>query len=150
MIEEVVKKEKPKVERLKAAGLTKYFLITNLRGTAHPTAGSIDRVSRELTNSLGTEAYCWWRDDLDRRLDAHASIKWSYPDLLKATDLLAALVSGRLGEDEDRRRSAIRAYLTAQYEDDQELKFSRLRFDAGAGVAKLLDVANAEHWFYQV
>jgi hypothetical protein len=74
---------------------------------------------------LGIEAYCWWRDDLDRRLDGNSSIKWSYPEILKATDLLQALMTGFLGEEEERRRSAIRAYMTAQYEDDQELKFKQ-------------------------
>jgi hypothetical protein len=44
MIEEVVRKEKPKIEKLKAKGLSKYYLLTNLRGTAHLGVGSIDRV----------------------------------------------------------------------------------------------------------
>lgn len=125
MIEDTVKREKAKVDKLKAMGLFKYYLITNLKGTAHPDSGSIDRVNKLLTESLGVEAYCWWRDDLDRRLDGHSSIKWSYPEILKATDLLEALVSGHLGDGEERRSSAIRAYLTTQYEDDQELKFKQ-------------------------
>jgi hypothetical protein len=125
MIEEVVKKERPKIEKLKAAGLKSYYLITNLKGTAHPSTGSIDRVNEQLSEALGMEAYCWWRDDLDRRLDNNSSVKWSYPDVLKATDLLEKLVLGLWGEEEERRRSAIRAYMTAQYDDDQELKFKQ-------------------------
>lgn len=125
MIEDIVKKERPKIEKLKAAGLNKYYLITNLKGTSHLDVGSIDRVNHQLSELLGIEAYCWWRDDLDRRLDGNSSIKWSYPEILKATDLLGALVIGNLGEEEERRRGAIRAYLTAQYEDDEELKFKQ-------------------------
>ncbi|RUU16109.1 NACHT domain-containing protein [Mesorhizobium sp. M7A.T.Ca.TU.009.01.3.2] len=125
MIEEVVKKEINKIEKLKSMGLTKYYLITNIKGTAHFGAGSIDRVNSILSEAVGVDAYCWWRDDLDRRLDGVSSIKWSYPDILKATDLLEKLVAGQLGEDEERRRSAIRAYLVGQYEDDQELKFKQ-------------------------
>jgi hypothetical protein len=103
-----------------------YYLITNIAGTAHPRVGSIDRINDYLTSALEIESYCWWRDDLDRRLDAHSSVKWSYPEVLKATDLLEALISGMLGEDEERRRAAIRAYMTAQYEDDEELKFKQV------------------------
>jgi hypothetical protein len=125
MIEEVIKKEKAKVEKLKSNKTLKYYLITNLQGTAHPEVGSIDRVNDQLATALGIEAYCWWRDDIDRRLDNHSSIKWSYPDILKASDLLERLISGQLGEDEERRRGAIRAYMTAQYDDDQELKFKQ-------------------------
>ena len=107
MIEEVVKNERPKVERLKEFGLFKYYLITNVKGTAHLDVGSIDRTNKLLTELLGIDAYCWWRDDVDRRLDGSSSVKWSYPEVLKATDLLETLVSGRLGEEEERRRSAI-------------------------------------------
>lgn len=124
-IAEVVRTEKAKVERLKALGLKRYILITNVKGTAHLNAGSIDKVNAELSKLLGVEAYCWWRDDLDRRLDAASSVKWSYPEVLKATDLLEVLVRGQLGEEEDRRRNAIRAYLTDQYYEDLELKFKQ-------------------------
>lgn len=124
-IAEVVRTERDKVERLKALGLKRYILITNVKGTAHLHAGSIDKVNAELSELLGVEAYCWWRDDLDRRLDAASAVKWSYPEVLKATDLLEVLVRGQLGEEEDRRRNAIRAYLTDQYDDDLELKFKQ-------------------------
>jgi hypothetical protein len=92
MIEEVAKKERSKIEKLKRTRLVKYYLLTNLKGTAHPEVGSIDKVNKILTNSLGMEAYCWWRDDLDRRVDGNYSVKWSYPEILKATDLLEALI----------------------------------------------------------
>ena len=124
-ITDVVRAEKHKVEKLKSLGLRKYVLLTNVQGTAHLNAGSIDSVNQELSTLLGIEAYCWWRDDLDRRLDAASTIKWSYPEILKATDLLEVLVRGQLGDEEERRRNAIRAYLTAQYDDDLELKFKQ-------------------------
>ncbi len=125
MIEAIVHLESDKVEKLKNKGLKKYYLITNLKGTAHPDVGSIDKVNDLLSKELGIEAYCWWRDDLDRRLDVNSSVKWSYPEILKASDLLQKLVEGQFGEDEERRRIAIRAYMTAQFDEDQELKFKQ-------------------------
>ncbi|MBY2937564.1 NACHT domain-containing protein [Rhizobium leguminosarum] len=125
MIEDLIKSEGPKINRLKALGMSKYYLLTNVKGTSHLGTGSIDRVNETLSKAFDVEAFCWWRDDLDRRLDGQASIKWSYPDILKATDLLEKLVSGHLGEDEERRRGALRAYMNSQYEDDAELKFKQ-------------------------
>jgi hypothetical protein len=108
MIEEVVKGEKKKILKLKELGLSKYCLLTNLKGTAHLGSGSIDRINNTLSDSLGMEAYCWWRDDIDRRIDGSSSIKWSYPEILRATDLLQTLVSGLLGKKKsvDATRSA--------------------------------------------
>lgn len=122
-LEQIIKTESPRISKLR--GLKKYYLITNLKGTAHPEKGSIDRVNEQLPKALGVESFCWWRDDIDRRLDGQPSIKWSYPEILKATDLLHSLVAGSLGEHEERRRTAIRAYLTAQYDDDKDLKFKQ-------------------------
>src|SRR5947199_146229 len=73
----------------------------------------------------GREAYCWRRGDLDRRMDMNAAPKSSYPEILKATELLEKLIACQLGEDEERRRSAVRAYLVDQYNDDRELKFKQ-------------------------
>lgn len=122
---ELVRTEGSKVERLKKMGLKRYFLVTNVKGTAHLEVGAIDTLNAELSKLLEIPAQCWWRDDLDRRLDSSSEIKWSYPEVLKATDLLGVLVKGQLGEDEGRRRDAVRAYLTSQFEDDLELKFKQ-------------------------
>jgi hypothetical protein len=126
ILSSILKTELPKIRALKDEGLSRYYLLTNVAGTAHHRVGSIDRVNAYLTETLGIESYCWWRDDLDRRLDANSNVKWSYPEVLKATDLLEALVSGMLGESEERRRAAVRAYMTAQYDDDEELKFKQV------------------------
>lgn len=125
MIESLIKTEGPKVSKLKEMGMTKYYFLTNVKGTAHLEVGSIDRVNRALSEAFDVEAYCWWRDDIDRRVDANSSLKWSFPDILKATDLLEKLVAGQLGEEEERRRGAIRAYMNSQYDDDEELKFKQ-------------------------
>lgn len=124
-IESIIKLEKSKIEKLKLRGLKRYYLLTNVQGTSHLDSGSIDRVNEILRSELGIDAYCWWRDDIDRRIDALPNLKWAYPEILKATDLLGHLLEGRLGEAEERRRAAIKAYLTCQYHDEQELKFKQ-------------------------
>jgi len=91
-IEEIIKSEGEKVTKLKSKGVTKYYLLTNVMGTSHLDAGSIDKVNTQLTKSLDIDAHCWWRDDLERRIDTHTGIKWSFPEILKATDLLEELL----------------------------------------------------------
>jgi len=125
-LEAIVASELPKIKKLKLSGLDKYYLLTNVGGTAHPGGGSIDKMNAYLSEALGVEAFCWWRDDLDRRLDNNSDVKWSYPDLLKATDLLQGLMTGVLGESEERRRAAMQAYIASQYEDDEDLKFKQV------------------------
>lgn len=129
-LKEVVKSELQKVAKLKRLGLTRYYLLTNIGGTAHPGSGSVDRMNEFLTKELGVDAFCWWRDDLDRRLDNFPNVKWSYPEILKATDLLPALMLGLLGEAQERRQGAIQAYLASQYEDDEELKFKQVELQS--------------------
>jgi hypothetical protein len=134
-LQSIIEAELPKITKLKTAGLAKYYLLTNIGGTAHLDVGSIDRLNAFLTKELGVDAHCWWRDDLDRRLDNNPGLKWSYPELLSATDLLQVLMAGRLGDAEERRQSAIRAYIASQYEDDEELKFKQVELQS-----KILDL----------
>jgi hypothetical protein len=114
LIEEVIKSEKPKVERLISRGASAYYLLTNVSGTSHLDHGSIDKVDAALTTAFEIDSYCWWRDDIERRIDAHPAIKWSYPEILRATDLLQALVEGNAGRDANRRTATLRSYMAYQ------------------------------------
>ena len=125
-IEKVCREEGPKVKNLIKRGVKAYYLMTNIRGSAHLTTGSIDKMGEALTACLGVPSYCWWRDDLDRRVDSEANIKWSYPEIIRGSDLLQALLEGVIGEDGRRRNDAIKAYLATQYREDQEVKFKQV------------------------
>jgi hypothetical protein len=98
-IEQICKEEMPKIKNLIKKGAKAYYLLTNIKGTAHLDVGSIDKMDDALTPCLGIPSYCWWRDDLDRRVDTQANIKWSYPEIIRGTDLLQALLEGTLGEE---------------------------------------------------
>ena len=132
---DLIKGEKEKVERLKKRGLAAYYLLTNVRGTAHLGVGSIDRVNEELSGQFGIPSYCYWRDDIERRLDSMHDIKWSFPAILRGTDLLKVLLSGDVGEAAQRRNAAMRAYIINQYRIDEEVKFKQVELQN-----KLLDI----------
>ena len=125
-LKSIVESELPKVERLKKKGLSAYYLMTNVSGSAHLDVGSVDKVDDLLNQALGIPAHCWWRDDLDRRVDAQSDIKWSYPEIIRGSDLLQALFEGTLGEDGRRRDNALQAYLATQFDDDREVKFKQV------------------------
>ena len=126
LIESVVKSEKAKIDKLIQDGASAYYLLTNVAGTSFLEQGSIDKVNSTLSAAIKIESHCWWRDDLERRIEAYPSIKWSYPDILRATDLLQALMDGSVGHDSARRMSALRGYMAYQAKYDEQLKFKQI------------------------
>ena len=126
VIDSLIKSEEEKVKLLIQKGATQYYLITNVPGTAHPETGSIDKVNKSLTKRFEIPCFVWWRDDLDRRLDNASDIKWSYPEICRATDVLQFLVK-RQGYNYDPEASrAITAYMSKQYGDDKDVKFKQV------------------------
>jgi hypothetical protein len=87
--------ELEKVNRLVERGANQYFFITNVAGTAHLDHGSIDRLQDELASRLPIPATCWWRDDINRRLDGTWDIKLRYPEVLsgQGCSTLSSLVA---------------------------------------------------------
>ena len=79
-IKEIVADEAPKVKKQMRSGARMFVLMTNVPGTAHPETGSIDIVNSFLTKELGIPSQCWWRNDLNRRLDSCWDLKWLIPN----------------------------------------------------------------------
>lgn len=124
-LEELIKTESRKVEGLKTKGLRAYYMISNVSGTSHPEVGSIDRVNELLTSTFGVESHCLWRDDLDALLNNLPAIKWSFPDILKGTDILQFLVEKESAEISQNRKRAVHSYVASQYQDDREVRFKQ-------------------------
>lgn len=125
-LEAILTEEAPKVKRQIHAGATKFILMTNVPGTAHPGSGSIDLINSLLTKELGIPSICLWRNDLSRRLDNAWDLKWLYSELMTGPDLIRLIVEGGLSENPQRRSGAIRAFLTNQFALEQEVKFKQV------------------------
>lgn len=123
---DVIEGEMPKINKLIPRGALRYYIITNVRGTSHLDAGSIDKVNTILKEKLSIPAICWWRDDLCRQLESHPLLKWSYPELLNGQDVLNSILFRNIQENAEKRESVIRAYLADQYEMDNEVKFKQI------------------------
>jgi len=122
----IIKGEAPKVRKLVDKGAKQFFLITNVPGTAHPDVGSIDQMNQLLESELGIPSRCWWRDDLNRKLDDAWNLKWSYPELMTGPDLIRSLIESGLSEDKERRASAIKTFVLEQFNVDQVVKFKQV------------------------
>ncbi|MCF3130234.1 NACHT domain-containing protein [Streptomyces olivochromogenes] len=118
--------EKEKIKRLKDRGASRYVLITNAFPTSNLDSGAIDQVNEYLDKNIPIEAYCWWRDDLDRRLDSNFDLKLKYPTLLSGADMLRLLWEN-LGNKEEtaRRKMALSAYFAHQAEQDSTIRFKQ-------------------------
>ncbi|MGW7513234.1 NACHT domain-containing protein [Streptomyces massasporeus] len=138
--------EKEKIKRLKARGATRYVLITNAFPTSNLDSGAIDQVDAYLRDNVPMEAYCWWRDDLDRRLDNNFNLKLKYPTLLSGSDMLRLLWEN-LGnaEDSTRRKMALNAYFAHQAEKDSTIRFKQAELLPSSLLDLFIDVPALPH-----
>jgi hypothetical protein len=131
----ILEDEAPKVRELIPRGAMGYVLLTNIPGTAHLDKGAIDKLNKFLSDTLGVQSQCWWRDDISRRLDNAWDLKWMYPDILSGPDFLRIIVESGFSESRERRTAAIKAFLRAQYDMDEEVRFKQVELQN-----KLLDL----------
>lgn len=125
-LEKIVKEEAPKVNKLIASGATEYYILTNIRGTAHLEAGSKDKINKILEDEIDIPAICWWRDDLTAMFEKDVLFKWSFPEVLNGQDVLNSALFSNLNNNKTKQESVIRAYLADQLELDSEVKFKQI------------------------
>lgn len=155
---EIVEEEIDKVQALVDRSAIGYYLLTNVTGSAHLDVGSIDKVQATL-DRLGLPAACWWRDDIERRLDDAWAIKWAFPEVLSAPDFLRAIIESGVGVDVSRRDTALRAFLRDQYTRDSLVKFRQvdlqnrlldLFVDVPIGPGRDFRTADQQNDFFQI
>lgn len=122
----ILKDEAPKIKQQIPKGAEQFVLMTNIAGTAHPEVGSIDKTQEILDRYMDVPSMCWWRDDLNRRLDNAWDLKWIYPELMTGTDFIRAIFETRLSEDQQRRSNTIKALIQDQFATDQLVKFKQI------------------------
>lgn len=123
---ETMKSELAKLDQAMLKGVEKYIVLTNIPGTAHREAGSVDKLQKVLDDGLPIPGEVWWRGDIVRRLDSAWDLKWAYPEVMSGQDLLRALVESGLKDEQNRRTNAVRSFLIDQFRADQEVKFKQV------------------------
>ena len=132
---DIMIEEAPKIKKLLPKGAKGYLLMTNVPGTAHLESGSIDKIHTKFSELLDIPFQCWWRDDLNRRLDNAWNLKWAYPELMTGPDILRYVFETGQLDRKEHCLIAIRAFLREQYENDQEVRFKQIELQN-----KLLDL----------
>ncbi len=122
--------ELPKVRKQMEKGAEHFVLVTNVPGTGHDEVGSIDKLQALLEELIPIPAHAWWRGDLDRRLDDAWDLKFTYPALFSGTDLLRLVIEASPSEGRERRRNAITAFLSHQFESEREVKFKQAELES--------------------
>jgi hypothetical protein len=121
-----LKGELPKITKLIKGGAQRYIMVTNAASTAHPSVGRIDLVQAWLDKHVGIPSEVFWRDEIDRRLDANASLKLSYPSLLTGNDALTLIIEAQMGPTRERLARTVRSFVSEQFRKDEEVKFRQV------------------------
>ena len=123
---DTISKEVEKIDKLIPKGAKKYYLLTNVNGTAHLEAGSKDKLNKLLEENISIPSICWWRDDLSGKINLDPMFKWSFPEILNGQDILNSALFQNLNEHKERRENAIQSYLADQYDLDNKVKFRQI------------------------
>ncbi|WP_308468517.1 NACHT domain-containing protein [Rathayibacter soli] len=129
-LEDTIAGEHKNIQRLVKEGAQQYVLMTNMPSTAHPKGGRLDRLDRTLdtlSKSYGIPMSCWWRDELDRRMDlAPDALKLSYPDVLTGFDAFRAwLENSRENQRARELDRVLKAVLATQWANDRYIRFKQ-------------------------
>lgn len=132
--------ERAKIEKLISRGASSYILITNMPGTSHLDIGTMDLIQAHMNETIQVPSFCWWRDDLDRRLDNNFDLKMRFPAILSGPDLLRQLLQSFPNEHRERRLAAMSSYLINQESVDSTVRFKQADLLSSALFDLFIDV----------
>lgn len=137
--------EQEKITRLVDEGLKKYILMTNVASTSTLQRGTFDRFELELdkmSEELGVPISCWWKDDIDRRIDtAPDALKFSYPEVLVGSDAMRALIANNIeGEHSKALADLMRNVAAAQWDYDDVIRFKQVGIETADLTTLFVDV----------
>lgn len=134
-LDAAIKGEANNIKRLVREGATRYYLLTSVAGTSDPKRGSMDKLDERLAEhrkTFGIAMECWWRADIDARVDdASGDLKWTYQEMLAGVDAVRYV---RDADNIAARNQELRAILlkimATQWLDDSKVKFKQVELDS--------------------
>lgn len=134
-LDSTIKAEARSIRRLVEQGAEKYYILTSVAGTGTPERGGIDRLQLALqkhSKEFGIPFTCWWRADIDARVDAAPQeLKWAYSEMLAGSDLIRYLIEARSIETDLRKlRAVLLKVIATQWRDDAKVKFKQVELDS--------------------
>ncbi|MEU5491016.1 hypothetical protein AB0G98_25110 [Streptomyces sp. NPDC020196] len=134
-LDRTIKDETSSIRRLVEQGAEKYYILTSVAGTGTPGRGGIDRLHTALekhSKEFGISFVCWWRADIDARVDAAPDeLKWAYSEMLAGSELIRYLIEAQSAETDMRRlRALLLKVIATQWRDDAKVKFKQVELDS--------------------
>jgi hypothetical protein len=126
-IMDLIKSEKSKIKNLVRRGAVKFYFMTNVSGTSHLERGSIDKANDILSEAFEIPSYCFWRDDIERRVESIPGLIWRYSEIFRGADFLEILASAKSNPKATSSTNTFRAYASAQYMKDSEVRFQQVQ-----------------------
>lgn len=134
-LDSAIKQEAENIKQLVKDGATQYYLLTSVAGTSARGRGTMDKLDQRLADhgkTFGVPMQCWWRADIDARVDsAPTSLKWTYQEMLAGVDAVRYVIEA---DDIDAKDQELRALLlkllSTQWVDDAKVKFKQVELDS--------------------
>ncbi len=149
-LDSTVRSEAKNLRRLASEGARRYVLATNVPSAGRTGTGTFDVISARLdehAKEYGFEQMsCLWREAIDGMVDAaDDSLLWKFADMLAGWELVRYLIAGNeIAPQDGGLRELIRKIASAQWEDDERVKFSQVDVDREKVVDLFVDV-HADH-----
>ncbi|NES14587.1 MULTISPECIES: NACHT domain-containing NTPase [Micromonospora] len=129
-----IKEETKNIERLVAEGATAYVLMTCIAGTSAPGTGRMDKLDAELaeySKQFGIPMTCWWRADIDARVEsAPRELVWSFSEMLAGQDAVRYVIEAdKIAAHEQTLRRLLLSLIATQWEEDAKVKFRQVEMD---------------------
>ena len=127
--------EADSIRRLVQAGAEEYHLMTSVAGTAMRDRGTMDKLDRLLevhSKNFEISMHCWWRADIDARVDAAPSeLKWTYQEMLAGVDAVRYLIEAdNLAAKDQELRTLLLKVLATQWQEDAKVKFKQVELES--------------------
>jgi hypothetical protein len=134
-LDAAVKGETPNIRRLIEEGATSYYLLTSVAGTSDPKRGSMDQLEKRLEahcESFGIHMDCWWRADIDARVDdASTDLKWTYQEMLAGVDAVRYVQEADNVTARDQElRAVLLKVMATQWIDDSKVRFKQVELES--------------------
>ena len=134
-LDNAIKGEADNIWQLVKNGAEQYYLLTPVAGTSTRDRGTMDKLDKLLeahSKHFGIPVQCWWRADIDSRIDtAPSELKWTYQEMLAGVDAVRYLIEAdNLASKDQEIRILFLKVLATQWQEDAKVKFKQVELES--------------------
>lgn len=120
-----------KAAALKARGVQKYIVATNVHVSTHLDTGEFDRINSWFSSEFPLPVVAYWLEDFERRFErASVSLKLEFPSVLTGEHAVLLLMELDDNRDLARIRRAFIAMAADEFDKEARVRFQQIELDA--------------------